>query len=62
MKDIVDGIRVPYIFHMCWTANRDEKLKYLKGMNYWYLKEGCELRDVLSNSKSSEFLKNCMQV
>lgn len=30
----------PYLFHMCWTDNRDNKLVYFKDIGLWYLPEG----------------------
>ena len=32
MKQMVDGKKNPYIFHMCWTQNKEDKLKYMKQM------------------------------
>ena len=29
----------PFVFHMCWTANREDKVKYLKDLGMWYLPE-----------------------
>eukprot|EP00934_Nitzschia_sp_Nitz4_P002166 Nitzschia sp. Nitz4//scaffold111_size72815//50782//52795//NITZ4_005796-RA/size72815-augustus-gene-0.15-mRNA-1//1//CDS//3329533198//2166//frame0 len=31
----------PYIFHMSWTTNKDNKDKFFKQMGEWYLKENC---------------------
>jgi len=40
MKRIVAGEFTPIVFHMCWTANKVEKLKYLKeDMKMWYLQQ-----------------------
>jgi hypothetical protein len=27
----------PFVFHMCWTANREDKVKFLKELGLWYL-------------------------
>jgi hypothetical protein len=27
----------PYVFHMCWTSNRVDKVKYFKEMGLWFL-------------------------
>ena len=27
----------PYVFHMCWTSNRVDKVVYFKEMGLWYL-------------------------
>ena len=36
--DVVD----PYAFHMCWTQNKVDKLKYLQQMGGWFLKSHCD--------------------
>jgi hypothetical protein len=35
----------PYVFHMCWTDNRENKVVYFKEVNLWYLPESPECRD-----------------
>ena len=27
----------PYVFHMCWTSNSDDKVKFFKELHMWYL-------------------------
>lgn len=27
----------PYVFHMCWTESRDDKVKYFKQIDMWFL-------------------------
>jgi hypothetical protein len=34
----------PYIFHMSWTTNKDNKKKFLEQMGQWYKKEGCDTK------------------
>ena len=41
MQQYVDGELKPYVFHMCWTANEENKLKYLKNLGLWFLKPTC---------------------
>jgi len=41
MKSIAKGEIVPYIFHMSWTENKDNKIKYLKQMGEWYVGDQC---------------------
>lgn len=31
----------PWIFHMSWTANKDNKLLFFRQMGWWYLKDRC---------------------
>mmetsp|Transcript_45068 Transcript_45068/g.94502 ORF Transcript_45068/g.94502 Transcript_45068/m.94502 type:complete len:636 (-) Transcript_45068:263-2170(-) len=42
MKKFVKGEKAPYIFHMCWTLNKDDKLKFLRQMGMWYVNDHCE--------------------
>ena len=42
-KSIADGTYEPFCFHMCWTAGKADKLKFLKQENLWYLEKDCEL-------------------
>ena len=41
MKDIFQGKVHPYIFHMSWTENKDNKLLYLRQMGEWYVNDKC---------------------
>jgi hypothetical protein len=31
----------PYVFHMCWTQGKPDKLVYLRKAHMWYLKDAC---------------------
>jgi len=42
MQGMVDGSVTPYNFHMCWTSNKVDKLKYFKASSMWYLDASCE--------------------
>mmetsp|Transcript_60164 Transcript_60164/g.71571 ORF Transcript_60164/g.71571 Transcript_60164/m.71571 type:complete len:107 (+) Transcript_60164:2-322(+) len=37
MMEMVKGKKNPYIFHMCWTHNKDNKLLFMKQMGMWYI-------------------------
>jgi hypothetical protein len=37
IKKIINHDFRPYVFHMCWTSNRVDKVKYFKEMGLWYL-------------------------
>lgn len=39
LNQILKKSIVPYVFHMCWTSNRVDKVRYFKIMNMWYLPE-----------------------
>eukprot|EP00591_Stephanopyxis_turris_P009357 CAMPEP_0195515512 /NCGR_PEP_ID=MMETSP0794_2-20130614/6554_1 /TAXON_ID=515487 /ORGANISM="Stephanopyxis turris, Strain CCMP 815" /LENGTH=544 /DNA_ID=CAMNT_0040643943 /DNA_START=219 /DNA_END=1853 /DNA_ORIENTATION=+ len=41
-KDIREGNVTPWIFHMSWTHNKDNKLLYMKQMGQWHLNKQCE--------------------
>lgn len=39
MKSLFAGEIDPYIFHMSWTTNKDNKKLYLEQMGEWYVQE-----------------------
>jgi hypothetical protein len=41
VKDIMAGIAVPYIFHMSWTLNKSNKIKFYRQMGEWFLNDQC---------------------
>ena len=43
-RDRVD----PYAFHMCWTQNKVDKLKYLQQMGGWFLQPQCDEASIRS--------------
>ena len=47
----------PYCFHMCWTAGKEDKLKFLKQESLWYLGPDCDL-DALDESDEAQ-LRAC---
>ena len=42
MRDLIAKKVTPYIFHMCWTKNKDDKVKYMKQMDWWYVNKECD--------------------
>ena len=54
IKNMMAGVINPYVFHMCWTASRDEKVKYLKEMAMWYISDAVNLTAVTKNSSILE--------
>jgi hypothetical protein len=46
----------PYMFHMCWTANKDDKLNYLQQMGEWFLKDECKNDQI---RKGEDLLECC---
>jgi hypothetical protein len=51
--DKVDAVD-PYIFHMSWTLNKDNKLKYFEQMGEWYVKDEC-------NKSNDKFQNDMLQ-
>jgi hypothetical protein len=41
MTNFFKGIHKPYIFHMSWTLNKDNKLAFLRQMGEWYVNDQC---------------------
>lgn len=41
MRAMFEGEKKPYIFHMSWTKNKDNKLLFLKQLGQWYVQEKC---------------------
>ncbi|KAL3790467.1 hypothetical protein ACHAW5_010790 [Stephanodiscus triporus] len=46
MKNIISGNSKAYIFHMSWTNNKVDKLKYFQQLGEWYVNDQCIGRDV----------------
>ena len=42
MRGCAEGAIKPFVFHMCWTAGRVDKLRYLKNMALWFLEPTCD--------------------
>lgn len=64
MKALFAGEVHPYIFHMSWTKNKDNKLLFLQQMGEWYVNEQCihkkanEISGVVSTDSDS-FVSTC---
>lgn len=37
INKIIQGLFRPYVFHMCWTSNRVDKVRYFKEIGLWHL-------------------------
>jgi len=48
MKKLMEGEITSEIFHMSWTKNKDNKVKFFQQMGQWYVKKEC-----ISQSKES---------
>ena len=51
---IAKGESLPYCFHMCWTAGKVDKLKFLKQEKLWYLEKECDLQPLLQASERDD--------
>lgn len=64
MQDIVSNKANPWIFHMSWTKNKDNKLLFLQQMGLWHLNDQCYDDKALTvfeknGGSSSSYLKEC---
>lgn len=41
MKELFAGTVHPYVFHMSWTLNKDNKIKYFQQMGEWFIHDQC---------------------
>lgn len=41
MKDLIQKRRSPYIFHMSWTVNKENKKFFYEQLGDWYVNEEC---------------------
>jgi hypothetical protein len=48
MREIIMGEHHPYIFHMCWTNNKVDKILFMQQMGMWFIKDQCEAVDRIS--------------
>jgi hypothetical protein len=37
VEQVKKHLVTPYVWHMCWTDNREQKITYLKDIGMWYL-------------------------
>lgn len=54
MKRLFAGTVKPYIFHMSWTLNKDNKILFLRQMGEWYVQEKCIQNSALIDGSSAE--------
>eukprot|EP00978_Attheya_sp_CCMP212_P010841 scaffold26338_cov49-Attheya_sp.AAC.10 len=65
-KDIATKTKLPYLFHMSWTENKDNKLLFMQQMGMWYVTDTCDsgkahnlLLEGGTKVQSSEFTNTC---
>ena len=65
MKKIVKGEVVPEIFHMSFTENKDNKMRYFQQMGKWHVKNSCvakkrgEITQQLDKDDEGSLLEPC---
>ena len=67
MKKLMLGERKPFVFHMSWTKNKDNKQKFFQQMGKWHLKDQCigpkpsemDVTDLRAHCCSAEPLFTC---
>ncbi|CAB9500246.1 Nucleotide-diphospho-sugar transferase [Seminavis robusta] len=61
MKSYFKGHKKPYLMHMSWTKNKDNKLLFFKQLGEWYLNEQCINRkpDEIHIPKGDDFVSTC---
>jgi len=71
MKDMLQGRRKPYVFHMSWTLNKENKRKFFQQIGDWYVQDKCiegsietifaegEVGDLTTTCCSAEPLLKC---
>mmetsp|Transcript_7742 Transcript_7742/g.11496 ORF Transcript_7742/g.11496 Transcript_7742/m.11496 type:complete len:492 (+) Transcript_7742:29-1504(+) len=57
MKMIANGEATPYMFHMCWTANKAQKLEFFRKVKMWYISEKYHLEDFIPGGSISNKAK-----
>ena len=65
IKNITSGRIIPFVFHMSWTHNSENKIKFLQQMGQWFITDRCtqpkeELAKIQStNSGAVRELDDC---
>jgi hypothetical protein len=54
MRRLALGQEHPYGFHMCWTADKSQKLKFFREVDMWYLTPKCDLDDIIPTGKTGK--------
>jgi hypothetical protein len=55
MKEVVTGKTTPYLFHMSWTKNKENKKKFFQQMGNWFVNEKCT-GDAIAGMSVSQIL------
>ena len=59
-QEFADFKKDPHVFHMCWTASKVNKLKYMKQVGHWYLRDTCNEESLrASDALTADALRDC---
>ena len=61
MLGIKEGYNQPYNFHMCWTANKKNKIDYFKNVDMWYVSEQCSANVFALQSPKGKIYRAVLQ-
>ena len=60
MKAFFAKEKQPYIFHMSWTTNKDNKLLFFRQMGEWYLQDQCIQKKTSEiELQNNDFVESC---
>jgi len=61
MKEILNGMKLPYVFHMSWTRNKDVKKQYYQQLGEWYVDDeaGLENSSTVTSSSGANSITSC---
>mmetsp|Transcript_6631 Transcript_6631/g.9476 ORF Transcript_6631/g.9476 Transcript_6631/m.9476 type:complete len:157 (+) Transcript_6631:2-472(+) len=63
MREFLKGNKEdPYIFHMCWTENKHNKLLFLRQMGEWYVQDTCigsTVKEILGSKTTTQLDGTC---
>jgi hypothetical protein len=58
MHKIATHKYLPYNFHMCWTADKKQKLEFFRKVNMWYINPKLDIKDFVNDGKFAKPKKN----
>jgi hypothetical protein len=58
MHGLLNGTKNPWIFHMSWTKNKENKLLFMRQMGLWHVKEQCLDHKALDHVSTNSSLSN----
>lgn len=60
MKKIVAGESQAFHFHMCWTADKSQKLNFFRLAKMWYIDPDLVIDDVIPTGKIAKFAEEIL--